>query len=84
MGDGLAGRQRTRLAGKSLSEEEKEAAELWDEQVVEIFAEISELIESGPQNTMSLCRMGGMRPLIAILCFHENLSARKSANRLFA
>ena len=54
-----------------------------EDQILENLNSITELIENAPQNNINLCRMGGMTPILELICAHESDEVRKAACRIF-
>ena len=75
---------------KSLSQEaiaRREAGTNFDEneeeETLNVFTELTELVEVNSASNLNLCFMGGMRSLIDVAIVHENNKVRKAACRVF-
>ena len=54
-----------------------------EEEILELFEELTELVEVNSQNKMSLCRMGGLKTLLEMIVAHKHDEVRKAACRVF-
>ena len=60
------------------------AGESSPDEIIELFEDLLELVEQNSQNSISFCRLGGMKSLLELIVTHDSDQVRQIACHVFS